>query len=39
MSKSARSDLFDVTVHLHHETRPAEAEAGAILVSDDGDTA
>lgn len=30
MSKSARSNLFDVSMHLHHET------ARAILVSDDG---
>lgn len=36
MSKAARSKLFDVTVHLHHETYPGERDAGAILVSDMG---
>lgn len=36
MSSSARANLFDVTVRLHHETHPGEKDAGAILVSDTG---
>ena len=32
-----KSDLVDVTVCLHHETKQGMAEAGGILVSDDGD--
>ena len=32
-----KSDLVDLTVCLHHETKPGNAEVGALLVSDDGD--
>ena len=34
-----KSDLVDLTMCLHHETTPDDAEAGALLVSDDGDKA
>lgn len=32
-----RSDLIDLAVVIHHETKPGRANEGAILVSDDGD--
>lgn len=31
------SDLVEVTVHLHHETKPTETRLGAVLVSQTGD--
>ena len=37
MSRIARSDLVDIEVCLHHETQPADENAGAYLVSLDGD--
>lgn len=32
-----RSNLIDISVHLHHETKPGRSDEGAILVSDDGE--
>ena len=32
-----RSNLVDLTVYLHHETKPGNLDEGAYLVSDDGD--
>jgi hypothetical protein len=29
-----RSDLIDIAVIIHHETKPGKPDAGAILVSD-----
>lgn len=34
-----RSELTDLTLHLHHETSPGDPDRGAYLVSDDGDDA
>ncbi len=37
MSTFARSDLIDLALVIHHETRPGEADLGAVLVSETGD--
>lgn len=33
----SRSNIIDLTVHLHHETYLNDPERGALLVSDDGE--
>lgn len=37
MSRFSRSDLIDLALVIHHETRVGEDGQGAVLVSDDGD--
>ncbi len=32
-----RSDLIDIAVVIHHETKPGFENEGAVLVSDDGE--
>jgi len=34
---TGRSDLVELTLHQHHETRQGEVNFGAYLVSDDGE--
>ncbi|VFU07883.1 hypothetical protein [Methylocella tundrae] len=34
---TARSDIIDLALVIHHETKPGMKNEGAILVSDDGD--
>lgn len=37
MTKAMRSDLIDLAIFIHHETKAGKPGEGAILVSDEGE--